>query len=41
MKKVQVENRLDFFFYFLKIKKLTMDLWYNVVSFYNESIRGI
>lgn len=41
MKKVQVENRLDFFFYFLKISKLTMDLWYNMVSFYAESIRGI
>lgn len=41
MKKVQVENYLDFFFYFLKIKKLTIDLWYNMISFYDESIRGI
>ena len=42
MKKVQVENRLDFFRYFSENqKKLTMDLWYNMVSFYNESIRGI
>jgi len=24
---------LGFFFYFLKITKLTMDLWYNMVSF--------
>lgn len=42
MKKVQVENHLDFFSdIFLKIKKLTIDLWYNMVSFYDESIRGI
>ena len=41
MKKVQVGNRLDFFRYFLKIKKLTIDLWYNMVSFYDKSIRGI
>ena len=33
MKKVQVENRLDFLDIFLKIKKLTIDLWYNMVSF--------
>ena len=41
MKKVQVENRLDFSDIFLKIKKITIDLWYNMVSFYDESIRGI
>ena len=41
MKQVQVENRLDFFRYFSENKKLTMDLWYNMVSFYDESIRGI
>ncbi len=38
---VQVGNRLGFFRYFSENKKLTMDLWYNMVSFYNESIRGI
>ena len=33
MKKVQVEKLLGLFFYFLKITKLTMDLWYNMISF--------
>ena len=33
MKKVQVEKLLGLFFYFLKIIKLTMDLWYNMISF--------